>query len=217
MRILVAEDDPISRDLVATAVASWGYEVVRTRNGAEAWRALKGAEPPPLAILDWMMPEMDGIEVCRRMRQAPNPIPTYIILLTARERQEDLVAGFAAGADDYLIKPCDREELRARLQAGVRIVELQRTLAERVRELEQALARVTQLQGLLPICAYCKKIRDDKNYWEQVETYITHHSEAKFSHGVCPSCWEQFVEPELRRIEAAEAAARPPAGSPERW
>jgi CheY-like chemotaxis protein len=213
---LVAEDDPVSRLILQDTLGEWGYEVVATRNGVEAWQILKGSDPPALAILDWIMPGLDGIDVCRLVRHTPNPTSTYIILLTARERPEDVVGGFEAGADDYMVKPCDREELRARLKAGSRIVELQQSLRQRVRELEEALARVRQLQGLLPICAYCKKIRDDKNYWEQVDTYIAQHSDAKFSHGVCPSCWDQYVEPEMRRLEAGQSPLRPPAPSPER-
>jgi hypothetical protein len=100
-------------------------------------------------------------------------------------------------------KPFNREELRARVQGGARVVELQRSLAERVEELEQALARVKQLQGLLPICSYCKKIRDDRNYWQQVEAYIGEHSEAVFSHGICPDCFDKFVKPELNKVNGS--------------
>ena len=102
-----------------------------------------------------------------------------------------------AGADDYITKPFDRDELRARLEVGRRIVELQRSLARRVQQLEEALARVKQLQGLLPICSYCKKIRDDRNYWQQLESYLSDHSEAQFSHGICPDCYEKIVKPDL--------------------
>ena len=105
--------------------------------------------------------------------------------------------GLDAGADDYLAKPFDRNELRARVQVGVRVVELQRHLAEHIKELETALSQVKQLQGILPICSYCKKIRDDQNYWQRVESYISDHSEAEFSHSICPSCYEDVVKPEL--------------------
>jgi sigma-B regulation protein RsbU (phosphoserine phosphatase) len=105
-----------------------------------------------------------------------------------------------AGADDYLTKPFDPQELRARIKVGERILGLQTSLAERVTELEDALSRVKQLQGLLPICSYCKKIRDDQNYWEQVESYISKHTEAQFSHGICPDCYAQFVTPDIERL-----------------
>src|SRR5207248_10993171 len=104
-----------------------------------------------------------------------------------------IVEGLTAGADDYVIKPFDRAELKARINAGERILRLQAELAARVKELEFALASVKLLQGLLPICCYCKKIRDDKNYWQQVDTYVLDHSVIRFSHGICPDCLEQQV------------------------
>jgi response regulator RpfG family c-di-GMP phosphodiesterase len=122
-------------------------------------------------------------------------------LLTARASREDKIQGLQAGADDYITKPFDPQELRARVQVGIRVLELQGALAQRVRELEEALSRVKQLQGLLPICSYCKKIRNDRNYWQQVEGYITEHSEAQFSHGICPDCYAQYVRPELERMQ----------------
>lgn len=196
MKILVAEDDLASRRVLETTLQKWGYDVVSVSDGAEAWAILSSEGAPPLAILDWMMPELDGIELCRRVREVIQR-PTYIILLTARGSKEDIVVGLQSGADDYITKPFDREELRARLQVGVRIVMLQMELAERVAQLQEALARVKQLQGLLPICSYCKKIRDDQNYWIQVEQYIAAHSDAQFSHGICPECYRRYVQPEL--------------------
>src|SRR5439155_4831059 len=120
-----------------------------------------------------------------------------------------IVTGLQAGADDYITKPFDRGELQARLQVGRRIVELQKGLADRVRELEAALSRVRQLQGLLPICAWCKKIRDDQNYWHQVETYIGSHSDARFSHGICPDCLKTVME-KVDRASSGTVAAPPP-------
>jgi DNA-binding response OmpR family regulator len=114
--------------------------------------------------------------------------------------REDIVAGLAAGADDYITKPFDIQELRARVQVGLRIVELQESLSVRIKELEDALAQVKQLRGLLPICSYCKKIRDDQNYWQKVESYLSQHSEARVSHSVCPECYEQIVKPELEKL-----------------
>jgi len=190
MKILIAEDDTVSRRLLEAALARWGYEVVVARDGAEALAALLAEDAPALAVLDWMMPETDGLEVIRRVRAEKNP-PPYLILLTARGSVQDLVAGLEAGANDYLTKPFDQQELRARVQVGVRVLELQAKLADRVSELEQALGQVKQLQGLLPICSYCKKVRDDQNYWQQVEAYISHRTEVRFSHGVCPDCYER--------------------------
>ena len=198
MRVLIAEDDAISRRVLETFRRRWGYEVESFQDGAAAWERLQQPETPSLLILDWMMPGMGGVEICRRVRELGRH--TYLILLTSRTGSEDVVAGLEAGADDYVTKPFNREELRARVQGGKRVIELQRSLAQRVEELEQALARVKHLQGLLPICSYCKKIRNDRNYWQQVEAYITEHSEAIFSHGICPECFEKFVTPELKRM-----------------
>jgi response regulator RpfG family c-di-GMP phosphodiesterase len=145
------------------------------------------------------MPGLDGLEICRRVRALPTRQPPYLILLTVRDSRQDMVAGLQGGADDYIAKPFDREELRARLQTGRRILRLQRDLAEQLRQSEAALSQVKQLQGLLPICSYCKKIRDDQNYWRQVEEYISAYSEARFSHGICPTCWEGAVLPELEK------------------
>jgi sigma-B regulation protein RsbU (phosphoserine phosphatase) len=200
MKILVAEDQTVSRHILAANLHKWGYEVTAVEDGSRAWSALLEEEAPQLAILDWLMPGMDGIEICRQIRQRPRARPMYLILLTARRGQEDKIQGLNSGADDYITKPFDRDELRARLQVGIRVLKLQQALAQRVRELEQALSSVKTLEGLLPICSYCKKIRNDRNYWQQVEGYICDHSAAQFSHGICPECYSQFVQPELDRL-----------------
>lgn len=209
MKILIAEDDSVSRRMLEVTLSKMGYEVVVTCDGDAALQVLQGADAPKLAILDWMMPGMDGVEVCKKVRSEPAMRPTYVIMLTAKTSKESLVAGLDGGADDYIGKPFDREELRARLQVGRRIVDLQGKLAERVVELEQALAQVQQLQGLLPICSYCKKIRDDRNYWQQVEGYIASHTGARFSHGICPDCWTKEVLPQLRDGELAPRTLNP--------
>jgi phosphoserine phosphatase RsbU/P len=173
---------------------------VVTCDGLDAMRVLEGAASPRLAILDWMMPGIDGLEVCRRVRDRATEVSLYILLLTAKGAKEDIVAGLDAGADDYLAKPFDRNELRARLRVGERMVELQNSMLERVRQLEEALANVKQLQGLIPICCYCKRIRSDENYWQQVEAYVSAHSKARFSHGICPECLDTVVKRELEEL-----------------
>lgn len=200
MKILIADDDPVSRRLLQLALIHWGYEVEIAHNGDEAWQILQGQDAPPLAILDWMMPELDGLELCRRVRQLPSLASVYILLLTSKGKQEDIVEGLQAGANDYLTKPFDGPELQARLQVGVRVVQLQAELAQRVQELEAALAQVKQLQGYLPICSYCKKIRSDENYWQQIENYIEAHSEAFFTHSICPDCYQTHIQPELEEL-----------------
>lgn len=206
MRILIAEDDAVSRRLLEATLVKWEYEVITTTDGLQAFDVLSQPDAPSLAVLDWMMPGMDGAEVCRRARSLGADRLLYIILLTAKGRKEDIVQGLTAGADDYVIKPFDRSELKARINVGERILRLQAELAARVKELELALANVKLLQGLLPICCYCKKIRNDQNYWQQVDTYISDHSEAQFTHGICPECRDKIVKPELERIKLDESA-----------
>lgn len=205
MRVVIAEDEPISRRILESRLQNWGYEVITTLNGEAAWQALQESGGPTLAILDIMMPGIDGLEICRRVRELRPAIHPYIILLTAKHGVQEIIKGIEAGADDYLTKPYDANELRVRVQVGVRIVELQTELAGRVRHLEDALEHVKQLQGILPICSYCKKIRDDRDYWQNVESYIADHSQVEFSHGICPSCYENTVKPELQRFGITEA------------
>jgi DNA-binding response OmpR family regulator len=200
--VLIAEDDRITRCMLEGALAGWGYQPVGAADGLHALQILQEDDAPKMAVLDWAMPGLDGPEVCRRVRSKPSAEPTYLVLLTGRDAKADVVAGLGAGANDYLVKPFDREELRARLQVGRQVVELQRSLAARVRELEEALAQVKQLRTLLPICSWCKKVRDDSNYWHQVETYLLDHSEIRFSHGICPAC----LEKQMRDFGAAGGA-----------
>lgn len=148
-RILIAEDDPVSSRLLATTLTKWGHDVVITDNGLDAWAALQKDDAPRLAIIDWMMPGIEGPEVCRRVRREIKTAATYIILLTALRQKEQMVAGLEAGADDYLSKPFDRHELRVRLQAGARIVELQCSLAQRVQELEAAIVERKRAENAL--------------------------------------------------------------------
>jgi DNA-binding response OmpR family regulator len=147
MRMLVAEDDRMSSQLLERNLTRWGHEVVLTSDGLQAWNVLSSDDGPRVAILDWMMPGIDGVEICRRVRQANAVLPIYIILLTAKGQKTDIVEGLIAGANDYVIKPFNREELQARIQVGVTVVELQQRLADRVIELEEALAHVKLLQG----------------------------------------------------------------------
>jgi sigma-B regulation protein RsbU (phosphoserine phosphatase) len=201
--VLIAEDEPVSRRLLEGTLRRWGHEVLVTIDGDEAWRALQRPEAPSVAILDWMMPGIQGVEICRLVQARESPTPPYLILLTANTQRANVVEGLEAGADDYMGKPFDHDELRARLIVATRVVQLRRKLADRVQELEAAITRVKQLHGLLPICSYCKKIRDDKNYWQRVEEYVSSHSDVQFSHGVCPQCYEQILAPQLQALRDA--------------
>ena len=211
MRILIAEDDPASRRLLEACLERWGHVPVTTTGGAAAWEVMQEADAPAMAILDWAMPGgTDGVEVCRRARSRSQPPPLYIILLTGRGNRQDTVDGLEAGADDFLTKPFDAAELRARVSVGARIVKLQLELATRVADLEQALARVDQLHGILPICSYCKKVRNESDSWQQMEAYVSAHSAVRFSHGACPECVKAVMQPELdelRRLRALREKA----------
>jgi DNA-binding response OmpR family regulator len=148
-RILVAEDDPVSRTLISGRLQEWGYNVVATNDGAEAMAVLRGLDAPFLAILDWSMPGMDGIEICRRLREVEKRI--YIILLTAHGSKESMVEGLRAGADDYLVKPFHAEELHARILVGLRVMTSQETLADRVTALEAAASEIKSLKFQIPL------------------------------------------------------------------
>jgi phosphoserine phosphatase RsbU/P len=190
VRILIADDDAILRLALRVYLERWSFEVIECADGAGAWQALQGPDAPPMAIIDWNMPGIDGLTLCQELRETPALSGMYVILLTGNTDKRDVIAGLESGADDYLTKPCDWDELRARLRIGCRIVNLQQALGARVAELQQALSNVRQLSGMLPICAYCKRIRDDRDYWRQIEQYVSEHSDARFSHGICPECLE---------------------------
>jgi DNA-binding response OmpR family regulator len=197
MRILVAEDDAVTRKLLESTLSRLGLEVIAVADGNAAWNALetlKGKDAPELALLDWMMPGLEGIQILRRLRTTPGFELLYVILLTSRTDKEDVAYGLAAGANDYIAKPFDPSELEARVRVGERMAKLQRSLAARVAELEVALAHVQRLQGLLPICSYCKKVRNETNYWEQVDSYLASHSDVQLTHGICPQCMETMMK-----------------------
>ena len=192
MKILVAEDDLTSRRMIEAMLAKYGFQVTTVCDGNKAWEVLQADDSPQLVILDWMMPGMEGVEVCQKVRALQQSKATYIILLTSKDKKADIVSGLAAGADDYITKPYDREELRARVQVGERVVKLQTALAARVNELQEALLHIKTLKGILPICMHCHKIRNDEDAWQRLESYIQEHSGAELSHGLCPECFEKY-------------------------
>lgn len=200
MRIMIVEDDPVACLFLEVQLKKRGYEIVIKQDGVAAWEMLQSSEVPQIAIIDWMMPEMDGIDLCKKIRESPTLKPMYLIILTTKESRADKIAGLNAGADEYLAKPVDPEELYARIRAGERIARLQAELCQRIADLEHAMSHIKKLEGILPICSYCKKIRDERSVWQPLEAYVADHSDVAFSHGVCPDCYEDIVKPE---IEAA--------------
>jgi DNA-binding response OmpR family regulator len=192
-RILIAEDHHVSRHLLERNLLNWGFDVTTVEDGEEAARILDHENAPPIALLDWMMPKLDGPSVCARVRKQTNRPYIYLIMLTAKSQKEDVATGLEAGADDYVIKPFDADELRARLKVGERVVELERTLAKRIKDLQLALDDVKKLKTLLPICMYCKSIRDDQDYWHQIDEYIHTETGTDFTHGICPKCMAKIT------------------------
>jgi sigma-B regulation protein RsbU (phosphoserine phosphatase) len=204
MRILIAEDEPISKRLLETILTKAGHDVVAVEDGIRALDSIQ-KEVPDILITDWMMPELDGLELCRRLRTLNLPSYVYVILLTALTQKENVTQGLDAGADDYVTKPFERTELLARVRAGERVIQLEKSLRERNEELSEALAQVKELKGLLPICMFCKRIRKDKNYWQQVEEYLFEHTDADFSHSLCPECLEEHYPDYVNRKKARAA------------
>ena len=197
MRILIAEDEKVTRMRLEKTLSEWGFEVEAVADGQTALDRLCGEDPPRLCIIDWLMPKMEGPDLCRRVREKFPEDYFYLIILSAQQGVDNLIEGLSAGADDYVTKPFIGRELRSRIDVGVRVLGLEQMLAKKVKQLETALEDVKQLRGLLPICSYCNKIRNDEDYWEQVDSYIGRHSNVEFSHSICPSCYEKHVQPML--------------------
>lgn len=234
--ILVVDDTPSALKVLTDTLTAEGYQV-RPANSGELALAAVVSNVPELILLDIRMPGMDGFEVCRRLKSHQGSSAVPVIFISALAELEDRVEGFRLGAVDFVTKPFQRDELLARVRTHLALHRLtlaleQRTaqlqllnnqlqneilertmveeqLAVKVCQLEATLARVKQLEGIIPICMYCKKIRDDKDSWSQIEQYITEHSEAVFSHGICPECMihqeEKFAALQRLRREAAAA------------
>jgi len=198
LKVLFVDDEPSTRSHVTRVLENAGYDVLAAGDGAEAIEIWE-RERPPLVITDWVMPGMDGETLCRHIRQERTERYTYVIMLTMKEDQQDVVAGLEAGADDYIKKPFDKHELLLRVRAGERVIDLETALGDRISQLEEALGRVRTLEGILPTCAYCGRIRDEEGNWHELETYIQMTPRAEFSHGVCPGCAEEHILPHLRR------------------
>lgn len=155
MKVLIADDDALSRKILEDCLSEWGYDILMAHNGNEAWDILEKIDRPNMAVLDWMMPGMDGVEICRNLRQLKLPNYVYVILLTARSKREDVISGLESGADDYIIKPFNREELKSRLKIGQRIIELEHRILR--------LASTDYLTGLLNRRAFLERLERELN------------------------------------------------------
>jgi len=187
MNILIAEDDVVSRRILQKTLENLGHTITACENGEAAWAACQTGDFR-LIVSDWMMPEMDGLQLCRKIRSVRRSEYVYIILLTAKTGKENFMEGMEAGADDYLTKPVDLDELKVRLNAAQRILGLEYQVKDNTARILRLQSDVQNLHRILPICAWCKKIRDDRKHWLSVEEYIATHSDADFSHTICPEC-----------------------------
>lgn len=183
--VLIAEDDPVSARILEAALLKFGYRPMIARNGVEAWETFD-REPVRVIVSDWMMPGLDGLALCEKVRARAQTPYTYFILLTAnRTSADNYEMASAAGVDDFLTKPLDREAIRMRLRVAERIL--------------QYTAEIRKLQEMIPICVYCRKVRDEHDYWDLVESYIQKETGSRFSHGACPECFEK----ELKQLRDA--------------
>jgi len=199
MKILIVEDDPIARMVLESILRRQGYDPSSVDGGEAAWTAIQVGRPD-VVLSDWFMPAVDGLELCRRVRQLGGTYIYFILITTASADHRNREEAVAAGVDEFLTKPVDEFELRMRLRGAQRLVEY--------------VDRLRTLESNLPICSYCKKIRNDSSYWEQIESYISDRTGALFSHAICPECFESQVQPQLRaqgiEIEYTEDGSHKP-------
>ncbi|MDR3578954.1 MAG: response regulator [Oryzomonas sp.] len=196
-KILIVDDEPVNIRLLEGALKR-DYEICSSQNGFEAIRDIKN-QRPDLVLLDIMMPDMNGFDVCRVIRSddAFSVIP--VIFITAMDTLEGEVEGLEAGGIDYLSKPVNLDLLKLRVHNHLELkrrsdlIREQRDLLDsQKKELESALARIKRLEGVIPICMHCKSIRSDDESWHRLEEYISEHTDAFFSHGICPKCVAEF-------------------------
>ncbi|MFW2368048.1 MAG: response regulator [Desulforhopalus sp.] len=192
MKILVAEDEFTTRMMVQVCLENWGYRVTSVTNGKEAWSKLQKPDAPHIAILDWEMPELNGVEVCRLVKELEIENPPYIILLTGRDSETDIVRGFDAGADDYMTKPFNDNELRARVRVAERLVRTQSSLSESVSELRAALNQLELLESGVDICGQCRKIFSSYDgLWHSFEDVMSNGADPRFIINSCPDCYKE--------------------------
>ena len=196
MKILAVEDDLLARKVLVQSLHRLGFEVAEATDGLEALKVLQ-ADPCRVVVSDWLMPEMDGLEFCRQLRGRVGADYTYFILLTSRTADHaNQREAIEAGVDDFLCKPLDLQELWMRLRVAERILKFT--------------TQVQQLEAFLPICSYCKKVRDDHNYWTQIEAYINQRTGSEFSHSICPDCYNRIIVPEIDRLKSPSPVVKNP-------
>lgn len=197
LRILVVDDDAFTRVALESVIKGAGWAPVAMEDPEMAYEMLVGPDAPPIALIDWQMPTLSGLELCRRVRQAAPSARPYLIFVTSNSTSNDIVTGLDAGADGYMTKPIAADELQARVRAGLRMIALQDELRTRLEKAEAESARTKPLRELLPMCVYCRRIRDDEEHWSSLERYLTEQLDVRFTHGFCPTCYVHHVLPDL--------------------
>ena len=206
--ILIVDDNLNNLRVLGNILKVRKFEIGVATNGNQALQ-MANIKTPDLILLDVMMPEMDGFEVCGKLKKNPATENIPVIFLTAKTEMDDIIRGFKLGAADYVTKPFNSFELLARVTTHLNLKLTLDTQKELVEKLTIALAEVKRLSGLLPICSHCKKVRDDKGYWKQVEGYISEHSEAKFSHGICPDCLVEHYPFMINKLDPETGELKP--------
>lgn len=191
MRILIVDDNIANIDVMVSFLEKEGYELSVATNG-QAVMKIASHTIPDLILLDVMMPDADGFEICTRLKNNPETSDIPIIFVTARKELDDIVKGFRCGGVDYITKPFRQEEVITRVQTHLAIRRMAMEREALIKELEATLKEVNILRGLLPICSYCKKIRDKQGTWHQLEHYISSNSKVLFSHGICEECYKNI-------------------------
>lgn len=202
--ILIVDDIPKNLQVLGGILNKEEVKIAAATRGDQAI-SMAHEIHPDLILLDVMMPGLDGFETCRRLKSSPDTEEIPIIFLTAKTEAEDLVRGFEVGAVDYITKPFNASELLSRVHTHLELKRARDIHKELIRRLTESLEQVKKLTGLIPICASCKKIRDDEGYWLQVEEYLEAHSEAQFTHGMCPSCMKEMYPDVYKQMEASRA------------
>ena len=185
MKILAIDDDPVAQLVLESALKSLGHEVVLAADGEAAWAVLTD-RAVRMVVCDWWLPRLNGLELCRRLRARGAEYVYFVLLTNQSASTENLDLAFAAGVDDFFTKPVQLRELKLRLHVAARILDFT--------------SELHRLEALLPICGYCKKVRDDKEYWQEIETYLTQRTGARFSHGICPDCYDRIMVPQLKKL-----------------
>ena len=183
MQVLIAEDDPIALQILKIALQKMGHTVTSKPNGQDAWNFFQ-ERPVNIVVSDWDMPGLDGLEFCRQIRDSAKASYTYFILLTGKNSAEEMTEAMDEGVDDFLPKPLNESTLSSRMRVAERIIDFYQQIRE--------------LKTIIPICSYCKKIRNDDDYWQRLENFLELNLNKDISHSICPECYDKHVEPQFK-------------------